>query len=139
MRCWNLASICLPRLDTGLWAFLQEAGASVTLVLEAITLKPGRSSDISSVMHWNRDQKAGGPSMDQVGPLCSACFCEVEAALGQDGIFLQGAAASSLLVYSVPGPKKSKLESRSSNGSRSSLRSLTLQKWSKSLQSWNLV
>lgn len=111
----------------------------MTLVLEAITLKPGRSSDLPSVMPWNRDQKAGGLSMDQVGLLCSVCSCEVEAALGQDVIFLRGAAASSLLVYSVPGPKKSKLESQSSNRSRSSLRSLTLQKWSKSLQSWNLV
>lgn len=101
----------------------------MTLALEAITLKPETSSDIPSVMPWNRDQKAGGLSMDQVGPPpCSACFCEVEAALGQDVIFLRGAAASSLLVYSVPGPKKSELESRSSNRSRSSLRSLTLQK-----------
>lgn len=41
--------------------------------------------------------------MDQVGPLCSACFCEVEAALGQDVVFLRGGAASSLLVYSLPG------------------------------------
>lgn len=43
----------------------------MTLVLEAITLKPGRSSDLPSVMPWNRDQKAGGLSMDQVGLLCS--------------------------------------------------------------------
>lgn len=88
----------------------------MTLVLGAITLKPGRPSDIPTVMPWDRDQKADGLSMDQVGPLCSACFCEVEAAMGQDVIFLRGGVASPLLVYSLPGPKKSKLESRSSSG-----------------------